>query len=459
MQALSPDTVLLVKDLDKDFEILNSGANRSVKDLFRFKKSQLHAPPKVVSALKNINIEVKKGERLGIIGPNGAGKSTLLKILSGISPPSKGEVLIRGRLLSILDIGTGFHPELSGRENIFLSGTLMGMNRKEVEKKYQEIVDFSGIGHAIEAPAKSYSSGMYLRLAFSVIVHLNADILLFDEVLAVGDAEFQLQCLRKIRELAETDATIVVVSHSMNDLLSLCDRIIRLEDGAIVAEGDPLNVIGEYVQDSTSTLIEEMNTEIMEKQSAKNEGENEGSGNQHLRERIFTDKEKEKHPILKVHRLSVFARAKEAHEEITMADQVVVELDLEVLEENSGAEIILGLHDQFNDQLSAMTPSLFQDRSGIIACPHKGRYQLRCIFPSFLLNHGYYHLDLGFKTGVDFLKGWLQVLSFYVAPETFQPNDKWLEPAPLRMGPVYDWEVDFEGETHRYYRDHSQSPD
>ncbi len=199
-------------------------------------------------ALREINLTVEKGEAVGIIGANGAGKSTLLKILSRITPPSEGEIILRGRVASLLEVGTGFHPELSGRENVFLNGAILGMTRKEITKKFDAIVAFSGIGDFIDTPVKRYSTGMYVRLAFSIAAHIEPDILLVDEVLAVGDAEFQKKCLGKMEEVtAQKGRTILFVSHNMSAVEKLCPKSILLSHGKIIIAGDTKKVIEHYL--------------------------------------------------------------------------------------------------------------------------------------------------------------------------------------------------------------------
>src|SRR3990167_8845525 len=199
-------------------------------------------------ALRDINFTVNKGEVIGIIGRNGAGKSTLLKILSQITPPTTGEIKIHGRVGSLLEVGTGFHPELTGRENIFLNGAILGMKKTEIIKKFDKIVKFADIEKFLDTPVKHYSSGMYVRLAFSVAAHMEPDILIIDEVLAVGDVEFQKKCLGKMEEVTKKDGrTIFFVSHNMGAIQSLCTRAILLEKGRLAAEGAPADVIRRYL--------------------------------------------------------------------------------------------------------------------------------------------------------------------------------------------------------------------
>lgn len=199
-------------------------------------------------ALKDLNFEVNKGEVIGIIGKNGAGKSTLLKILSQITPPTTGEIKIRGRVGSLLEVGTGFHPELSGRENVFLNGAILGMTRAEIAKKFDQIVEFAGIEKFLDTPVKYYSSGMYVRLAFSVAAHMEPDILIVDEVLAVGDAEFQKKCLGKMEEVTKQEGrTILFVSHNMGAIEKLCNRCILLREGKVEMFGETRLVVKKYL--------------------------------------------------------------------------------------------------------------------------------------------------------------------------------------------------------------------
>lgn len=198
-------------------------------------------------ALENIGFEVEEGDKLGIIGKNGAGKSTLLKLLSRVTEPTAGSIRLRGRVSSLLEVGTGFHPELSGRENIFLNGVILGMSREEIRRKFDEIVEFAGVADFLDTQVKHYSSGMYMRLAFSVAAHLEPEILIIDEVLAVGDAEFQKKCLGKMQDISKGGRTVIFVSHSMQTVTSLCNRCILLEKGHIKRQGTPSEVIVDYL--------------------------------------------------------------------------------------------------------------------------------------------------------------------------------------------------------------------
>jgi lipopolysaccharide transport system ATP-binding protein len=206
-------------------------------------------------ALKDVSFDVQRGEAIGLIGRNGAGKSTFLKILSRITEPTSGFAEIRGRVASLLEVGTGFHGELTGRENIYLNGAILGMKHAEINRKFDEIVAFSEVEKFIDTPVKRYSSGMYVRLAFAVAAHLEPEILIVDEVLAVGDYEFQKKCLGKMDNVAKTGRTVLYVSHSMESIMRLCTRVILMENGKIARDGDPNDVVQDYLGRGTTGTV------------------------------------------------------------------------------------------------------------------------------------------------------------------------------------------------------------
>jgi lipopolysaccharide transport system ATP-binding protein len=207
-------------------------------------------------ALKGVSFDIKQGEVVGLIGRNGAGKSTLLKILSRITEPTSGRAEVHGRLGSLLEVGTGFHPELTGRDNIFLNGAILGMRRQEIAARFDEIVEFSGVSQFIDTPVKRYSSGMYLRLAFAVAAHLDTEILVVDEVLAVGDASFQKKCLAKMEDVGQHGRTVVFVSHNMMAVTRLCQRTILLDEGLVIADGPSHEIVGDYLRSGLGTTAE-----------------------------------------------------------------------------------------------------------------------------------------------------------------------------------------------------------
>jgi lipopolysaccharide transport system ATP-binding protein len=262
------DTALRVEGLSKRYRIGQREPYRNLRDSITkvfaapirwFQNppsSILHSSPDTIWALKDVSFEVKQGEVVGIIGRNGAGKSTLLKILSRITDPTEGYADIHGRVGSLLEVGTGFHPELTGRENIYLNGAILGMSRHEIEKKFDEIVTFAETGKFIDTPVKHYSSGMTVRLAFAVAAHLEPEILLVDEVLAVGDAAFQRKCLGKMEDVARGGRTVVFVSHNMGAIRELCDRVIWIDEGRRVAAGDVETIVGNYLAASSQGFVQ-----------------------------------------------------------------------------------------------------------------------------------------------------------------------------------------------------------
>jgi lipopolysaccharide transport system ATP-binding protein len=253
--------IIKVSGISKQYRIgaarlLSAGSLREsltelAKTPFKRLKQNGNANGEVLWALRDINFEVEQGEIVAIVGGNGAGKSTLLKLLSRIAEPTSGRIELYGRVGSLLEVGTGFHPELTGRENVFLNGAIMGMARAEIERKFAEIVDFSEIEKFIDTPVKRYSSGMYMRLAFSVAAHLEPEILVVDEVLAVGDAQFQKKCLGKIGDVAKAGRTVLFVSHSMEAVRKLCSRGMLLEHGRVTFQGSVEAVINKYMEVGT----------------------------------------------------------------------------------------------------------------------------------------------------------------------------------------------------------------
>ncbi len=247
-------TVISVRNLSKRYALGETVSSGTLRDALATAARRLvgrseGAAPRATNdfwALRDVSFDVAEGEVVGIIGHNGAGKSTLLKILSGITDPTGGEVLMRGRVGALLEVGTGFHQELSGRENIFMNGAILGMSQAEIRKKFDEIVDFAGVDRFIDTPVKRYSSGMLVRLGFAVAAHLQPEILVIDEVLAVGDEEFQRKCIRKIDDTSRSGRTVLFVSHNMAAVEALCSRCILMRNGESVVDGSPEKVIDAY---------------------------------------------------------------------------------------------------------------------------------------------------------------------------------------------------------------------
>jgi len=320
-------------------------------------------------ALKDINFEVKQGEVLGIIGKNGAGKSTLLKILSQITEPTSGSIEIHGRVASLLEVGTGFHGELSGRENIYMNGTILGMTRKEIDSKLEEIIDFSGVEKFIDTPVKFYSSGMNVRLGFSVAAHLDPEILIIDEVLAVGDFEFQAKCLGKMKEVASQGRTVLFVSHNLEAIKSLCDRAILLENGKITYDGLAIDTVKYYLKENSVSL----------------------------NSRIWTKLERPGNEWVNVNKIEISSNGFFKNGFFDRLDELSVFTEFELLKDSIGTNLSMIVSSDtgeiiFNSYSQVPVPIL-----------NKGVYSGTCIIPGGLLNDGVYTITMLFVKDTSFV--------------------------------------------------------
>lgn len=313
-------------------------------------------------ALKDINFEVKEGEVLGIIGKNGAGKSTLLKILSGITDPTLGRIEIHGRVASLLEVGTGFHPELSGRENIYMNGTILGMTRLEIDSKLEEIIDFSGVEKFIDTAVKFYSSGMKVRLGFSVAAHLEPEILIIDEVLAVGDYEFQKKCLGKMEDVAGQGRTVLFVSHNLEAVKSLCTSTLLLQNSTVKEFGLTSKVVSEYLLSDRKYLLE------------KKWDYEEAPGNEWV----------------KMKTISLTSSYQKKHGVLSRQDDLIINIGFWLLKNE--VPLNLSLH------LNSETGQCIMNVISQVPVPilNKGIHFSKCIIPKKLLNEGVYSISLMF---------------------------------------------------------------
>ncbi len=245
MKKTDKENAIEIKHVTKSFKIYYDKASTLKEHLLFWKRNE----NELYTALKDINLDIKKGETVGLIGVNGSGKSTLLKLMTKIIYPTKGEIITHGKLTSLLELGAGFHQDFTGRENIYFNAAIFGLTRQEIDKRLDEIIEFSELGEFIDNPVRTYSSGMYMRLAFSIAINVDAEILLIDEILAVGDQHFQEKCFNKLQELKESDKTIVIVSHSLDQIENLCTRAIWINNGLVEMDDTPSKVIPEYLKE------------------------------------------------------------------------------------------------------------------------------------------------------------------------------------------------------------------
>lgn len=363
-------------------------------------------------ALREVDFELAPGEVLGVIGKNGAGKSTLLKILSRITDPTRGRIEVRGRLASLLEVGTGFHPELTGRENIYLNGAILGMARREINTKFEEIVDFSEVEKFLDTPVKRYSSGMYVRLAFGVAAHLDPDILVVDEVLAVGDASFQAKCLAKMGQVRNEGRTVLFVSHNMAAVQALCRRVLWLESGEVRDAGNPHEIVARYMEASTGL------------ESQRSWKLDEAPGNRQVR--ILAS--------------SAQPLAPSPTGSIDLDTPVRLRFDYENLVE--GAALCLSLH--VIDQQGQIAFNAFPWRE-----PKwhgrpfsRGRYRSTCVIPARLLNDGTYTVRLFvMRDQSEVILRLDDAISFRVL-DVPEPNCGWHRGWPGAVRPFLEWNTE-----------------
>lgn len=364
-------------------------------------------------ALKDLNFSIQPGESIGIIGKNGAGKSTLLKILSRITPPTKGSITVRGTMSSLLEVGTGFHPELTGRENIFLNGSILGIPKREITKHFDEIIDFSGVEKFIDTPLKHYSSGMQLRLAFAVSAHLEPDILIIDEVLAVGDAEFQKKCLGKMDQVSKHGRTLLVVSHQMNMIRQLSGKVLYLKGGQIEAFGNTMDILNLY----TKSLYE---NKIEQSKSLSQAGL----------------------PYFILNNFMVTDTLNNAIDQIDCYDkEVVVHIDLEMLQENNLLNVGFQLYNEMGESLIlSYQTDIYSEKTQL----KKGRNYLKSKIDISPFNEGKYR--------VVFLAGLHCVQMFYSADHSdisvvfdihgFKSKSPyWTHRRNTQLAPLIEWEI------------------
>lgn len=359
-------------------------------------------------ALRDIEFSVNEGEILGIIGKNGAGKSTLLKILSQITSPTDGEIKLKGRVASLLEVGTGFHPELTGRENIFLNGAILGMTKEEIKSKLDEIISFSGIEHHIDTPVKRYSSGMKVRLGFAVAAHLEPEILVIDEVLAVGDADFQKKCLGKMKDVSQSGRTVLFVSHNMTAVRSLCSRCILLEEGKLVFEGSPDEAVSRYLGGAVGQRV----SHVWEEKAAP--------GNE----------------VIKLNSINLVNRNKSENSPISMEDDFAVQLNYNLIESADRYDFTLQFKGPEGEILFATGTGILPEKSN-----DAGVYSAQLLVPGNLFNSGTVEVNLLIvKNRRELIQSIDSLLSFTIIEKAKQEG-QWMGKAKGYFAPVLSWEI------------------
>lgn len=349
---------------------------RKYRSLYRFEDvlnaaddgADAEAADDIIWALRDVSFDVGQGEVVGIIGHNGAGKSTLLKILSRITPPTRGRVEIRGRVSSLLEVGTGFHPELTGRENIYLNGTILGMRKREIDSRFDEIVDFSGVEKFLDTPVKRYSSGMRVRLAFAVAAHLEPEILIVDEVLAVGDAEFQKKCLNKMQDVGSEGRTVLFVSHNMPAVTRLCERVVMISGGRVIDDGPTDTVVNAYLHAGRDT------TTVREWQDlATAPGDD----------------------VTRLCAVRVRSEDGETGKALDIRRPVGLEMEFEVL---TGGHQLMPYYTVYNEDGLILFSAIDQDREWLGSERAPGRYVSRAWIPGNLLTEGTFYVRATMRT-------------------------------------------------------------
>jgi lipopolysaccharide transport system ATP-binding protein len=351
-------------------------------------------------ALDDVSFQIAQGETVGIIGRNGAGKSTLFQILAGILRPSAGKAILEGRVASILEVGTGFHPDLSGRENVFLNGQLLGLSRSEIKEAFDEIVAFSEIERFIDQPVKHYSSGMYLRLAFSIFAHLKSDVVLLDEVMGVGDAAFKRKCEVKMQSLANSGATILLINHDINSIQQVCNRCLFMENGKVVEDGPMRKVVSEYYKRAVLSANKPDGDSVH-----TNERIESGNGN------------------LIIHQVTVEGLREGDDKMIDMSTDIRISFDVEKKNQDCSSEIIIRLDNSVGTAVLQDSHAFKENSKWVM--DKLGRFKVTTVIPGNLLNFGTYYLTLFISENLENPELFDRVCSFEVERTLFEASSNW----------------------------------
>lgn len=455
------DVVLKVENISKHYRLgkpqgdnLKEALSLSIRRLLG--KKHKNTPSKDLWALSDISFELKKGEALGIVGRNGAGKSTLLKILAEITHPTTGHIEINGKIAAVLEIGMGFHPELCGTENVYLSASILGMPTEKINEVYDEIVSFSGLQGFMDTPVKNYSSGMYMRLAFAVIAHIDADIFLFDEVLSVGDAAFRFKCQKKISDLVNSGKTIILVSHNINDVANICPRSLLIDKGKVKAYGQTFGILNDYMESSISDSLADKehvaypdddlfydDKDAQSKTWEKYYDNTETSTKLPAPVITWSDSEAPGNELFLIRKVEVIPQNKNNADIITTADTIEINIEFEKRTNGDFIDMGYGLLDKSG-------VLVFISNTKDITHPesHKeaGKYISKCVVPAHWLNSSVYSLSIFVaKNKTENIMNIAYVLSFKVEFSDEELNSDWLKyypPDPGILKPKLKWHVD-----------------
>jgi len=432
-----PDTIVKVENLSKCYHLDKFQGESFTEAIGNYIDSlspnrRANREEYLFWALKSVSFELQQGDSLGIFGSNGSGKSTLLKIISEITPPTDGQIELHGKVASVLEVGTGFHPDLSGRQNIFLSAGMYGMRDREIKDKLDDIIAFSEIGSFIDTPVKHYSSGMYVRLAFSLIIHVSADILLFDEVISVGDAAFKLKSLNKIRELEKQGKTIVIVTHNLGEIMNICNKAIVLEQGEVKGFGSPDELIAKYLEEAhEQAVVPDSESSETAKDSKKERAKN---------FKVWESLDSAPgNATGRVEKFSAKAKGKELSDKISMEDTIEVDIQFQKLTPDNTADVGFTLYDNAGNNVFASTSVLSHD---VLTAENEGAYRARCEIPANYLNSGTFTMNVFMvENGEKVYRSVPDVIFFKVHPGQGEAAKKWAGRFPGPLRPLLNWEI------------------
>ncbi|HVR44973.1 MAG TPA: ABC transporter ATP-binding protein [Thermoanaerobaculia bacterium] len=420
---MSEPYAISTRELSKSFRLWGRRSQLQTLKSALLRRELVPSPESSIQALANVSFDVNRGEAFGVIGRNGSGKSTLLKLISGILKPTAGQLAVEGRISALIELGAGFHPEISGRENIYINGIMLGLSRREIDERFDAIVEFSGIRPFLDQPVKTYSSGMYVRLGFAVAVHVDPDILLIDEVLAVGDEEFSQKCVAKIQEMKYRGVTLLVVTHQLDLVRTICDRALWLEKGRVAGLGDPVRVVDAYLQSVSGPRTRE----------EEKEREEEGDAGQDANELV--EEERWGSGELLLHRVALADREGRELVALGAGTPVTIELDVEVREPQ--ADFVFGLGIFHADGTCVYGTNT--DIEGFLSRRIEGPGRVRFVVPSLDLVAGNYRIDAAVHTrngrAFDYRRG---VIRFVVGSRVhdtgvYRPPHEWIFEGPIHM--------------------------